>query len=47
VFFVDPKIADDKDLASLTTITLSYTFYPLASDKLSAGPPTREPDTVY
>jgi len=27
-FFVDPKIADDPDLRSLTTITLSYTFYP-------------------
>jgi cytochrome c oxidase assembly protein subunit 11 len=27
-FFVDPAIADDKDLAGLDAITLSYTFYP-------------------
>ena len=28
VFFVDPKIEQDPDLRTLTTITLSYTFYP-------------------
>ena len=28
VFFVDPAIADDPDLAGVDTITLSYTFYP-------------------
>jgi cytochrome c oxidase assembly protein subunit 11 len=28
VFFVDPKITQDPDLQTLTTITLSYTFYP-------------------
>jgi len=28
VFFVDPEIAKDVDLAKLKTITLSYTFYP-------------------
>lgn len=28
-FFVDPGIADDKDLARLPAITLSYTFYPV------------------
>ena len=27
-YFVDPAIADDPDLKKLTTITLSYTFYP-------------------
>lgn len=27
VFFIDPKIMDDKDLADLKTVTLSYTFY--------------------
>ena len=27
-FFVDPAINDDPDLKKLTTITLSYTFYP-------------------
>jgi cytochrome c oxidase assembly protein subunit 11 len=29
VFYVDPKIAQDSDQDSLTTITLSYTFYPV------------------
>jgi len=27
-FFVDPAMADDPDLATTDTITLSYTFYP-------------------
>lgn len=36
VFFIDPKIADDKDLVSLKTITLSYTFYPVAQERTAA-----------
>ena len=28
-FFIDPAIAGDRDVASLGTVTLSYTFYPL------------------
>jgi len=28
VYFVDPAIADDPDAKTLTTVTLSYTFYP-------------------
>jgi cytochrome c oxidase assembly protein subunit 11 len=29
VFYVDPKIAEDRDQNTLSTITLSYTFYPM------------------
>jgi cytochrome c oxidase assembly protein subunit 11 len=29
VFYVDPSILDDNDNATLNTITLSYTFYPV------------------
>jgi cytochrome c oxidase assembly protein subunit 11 len=29
VFFVDPKIRDDKDAKDIDEITLSYTFYPV------------------
>lgn len=29
VFYVDPKIAEDRDMATLNTITLSYTFFPM------------------
>ena len=28
MFYIDPSIADDPDVARLGTITLSYTFYP-------------------
>lgn len=33
-FYVDPAFGQDPDLAHLTTITLSYTFYPAASQAL-------------
>ena len=46
VFFIDPKIAADKDLATLKSITLSYTFYRVAEDKLSGGPATAAAVTV-
>jgi cytochrome c oxidase assembly protein subunit 11 len=29
VFFVDPRILDDRDARDITEITLSYTFYPV------------------
>lgn len=40
VFFVDPAIAADKDGAGVSTITLSYTFYPTAKPTapLAAAP---------
>jgi cytochrome c oxidase assembly protein subunit 11 len=28
VYFIDPAIADDPEVSGITTITLSYTFYP-------------------
>jgi cytochrome c oxidase assembly protein subunit 11 len=33
VYFVDPKIMEDPDASRIDEITLSYTFYPVDSDK--------------
>ena len=33
IFFVDPKILDDREASKIDEITLSYTFYPVDSDK--------------
>jgi cytochrome c oxidase assembly protein subunit 11 len=37
VFFVDPALAKDKDIASLTSITLSYTFFASKTGKSQAA----------
>jgi cytochrome c oxidase assembly protein subunit 11 len=39
VFFVDPDIADEPELKNITTITLSYTFFPIEEDKPVAAAP--------
>jgi cytochrome c oxidase assembly protein subunit 11 len=36
-FFVDPAIADDPNLAEVTTITLSYTFFRDPDDREASG----------
>jgi cytochrome c oxidase assembly protein subunit 11 len=33
IFFVDPKILEDREASKIDEITLSYTFYPVDSDK--------------
>ncbi len=43
-YFIDPAIAEDEDLKTLKTITLSYTFYPAKASAslegaLAASPP--------
>jgi cytochrome c oxidase assembly protein subunit 11 len=44
VFFVDPELANDAEQDGLTTITLSYTMYPVRqSQPQSVGSPAREP----
>jgi cytochrome c oxidase assembly protein subunit 11 len=37
-FFVDPKIAGDRDAAHIKEITLSYTFYPVTGAAVGAAP---------
>ena len=35
IFYVDPKFIDDPDTHNISEITLSYTFYPVDSGKVS------------
>lgn len=34
VFYIDPKMAEDKEMDDVTSVTLSYTFYPSESEEL-------------
>ena len=34
MFYVDPKMADDREMDDVSTITLAYTFFPSESKEL-------------
>lgn len=51
VFFIDPAMADDKDLEHVNTITLSYTFFPAAGGtaplaKVNQPAPEKTPEKL-
>ena len=48
VFFIDPAIIDDLDAKDVTTITLSYTFFPHASEKpvAAVAEPVQDSNTL-
>jgi len=46
VFYVDPDIADVPELKNMTTITLSYTFFPIDVAKPVAAAPQAGGDTT-
>jgi cytochrome c oxidase assembly protein subunit 11 len=41
-FFIDPDMVTDISASSITQITLSYTFYPVNSEKRAAAPQTKQ-----
>ena len=43
-FFVSPDYADDRELDGTRTITLSYTFFPVAEQAQPAGQPVARTD---
>ncbi|MBW3096935.1 cytochrome c oxidase assembly protein [Pseudohoeflea sp. DP4N28-3] len=45
-FFVDPDIVNDENIAHVTTITLSYTFYPYEKEKPVAAAPVPVQDNT-
>jgi cytochrome c oxidase assembly protein subunit 11 len=46
IFYVDPKIAEDPDVTSLRTITLSYTYYPLQQPERVSQAAAADPATA-
>lgn len=44
-FFIDPQITTDKDARAITHITLSYTFYPVATPKPGVAGKAGDPAT--
>jgi cytochrome c oxidase assembly protein subunit 11 len=44
-FFIDPMMVKDPDTTQLSTVTLSYTFYPVEGDASGASTAVAEPTT--
>ena len=36
-FFIDPQMVDDRDTVQLSTVTLSYVFFPVENTADAAG----------